>query len=280
MDQPHEVQHMLDHIQKLPALPSLVLDILQSFNDEDVDVSTLAHKIACDQAIAARVLRVANSPFFGLSGQIGSIPEAVAVLGINNLRGLVTGAAVINAFSCAQAGFDWKVFWRHSIDTAVCAKVLARYVRGNEETAFTAGLLHDLGKLLISVHYPTALGGVNGFMDACTPERLQAERDALGIDHAELGGKIAELWRFPKDIRDAIARHHAVMDQPGGIGLADLVHVANQVAHGRDGMEFRAQLRPTLADLLSARLGLGQDKLDSLPADAQQLYSGAVALIN
>lgn len=146
---------VLERIQKLPSLPSLVIEILASLNDEHVDVATLANKIARDQAIVARVLRVANSPFFGLSGQTGSIFEAVAVLvycftlGGKNLRGLVTAAAIINALPRTEKGFDWRAFWHHGIVTAVCAKVLARRAGLNPETAFTAGLLHDIGKLMM-----------------------------------------------------------------------------------------------------------------------------------
>lgn len=275
----NDVRHLLEHIQKLPTLPSLVVEILRSFDDENIDVSTLAHKIACDQAIAARVLRVANSPFFGLSGQIGSIPEAVAVLGINNLRGLVTGAALINAFPQAEGMFDWKRFWLHSIDTAACAKVLARYLCSNTETAFTAGLLHDIGKLVMGAFFPEAFIKVMGYEEECTPERLAAEREALGFDHAALGAEVAARWRFPVEIQQAIAGHHTVQERGAKASLVDIVYVANLMTHARIEDRIREDKTAILAELLSARLGLQRGVLDSLAQETHQLYTSAVTLI-
>lgn len=172
-----KIDSLLNQIHALPSLPSLVVEILQSFDNENVDTALLARKIASDQAIVARVMRVANSPFFGLSGQIGSISEAIVVLGFNNLRGLVTSAAIINLFPNPGKQFDLHVFWCHSIGAAVCAKLLAKHAGVDAETAFTTGLLHDIGRLVIGVYFPQAIEKTGQFADGSTLESLQAERD-------------------------------------------------------------------------------------------------------
>ena len=272
-----DVYQVLERIQKLPSLPSLVVEMLESFDNENVDIATLANKIACDQAIAARVLRVANSPFFGLSGQIGSISEAVTVLGFSNLRGLVTGAVIIDVFPRSGNVFDWKKFWRHSIAVAVCAKVLAKHMKTNAETAFTAGLLHDIGKLVMGVHFPEVFPESLQFDDDCAMETLQAERAIMGLDHAALGGEIALRWRFPPDVQQAIAQHHVA--QAAERSLTDIVYVANLFAHALEADSIRQNKMPALARVFSARLGLEPGAIEPLAQEAHQLYTGAISLI-
>ena len=280
-DEQTKISNMLDRIQKLPSMPSLVVEILESFDIEDVDLTMLANKIACDQALVARVMRVANSPFFGLSGQIGSISEAVLVLGFSNLRGLVTAAAIINAFPPAEKGFDWMAFWRHSIATAVCAKVLAKHAGLNPESAFTAGLLHDIGKLVLGVHFPEV------FAQACrfdfdgdtTAESLQAERAALGFDHAALGGELARRWHFPATIQQAIGLHHMAAEISEGKTLTDVVCTANLFSHALEDGRIREDKASLLATEAWARLGLDSETLETLALEAQRLYTGATMLI-
>lgn len=273
------VGNVLDHIQKLPSLPSVVIEILENFGNERMDVPTLANKIARDQAIVARVLRVANSPFFGLSGQIGSISEAVSVLGFNNLRGLVMAAFIINAFPRMEKSFDWEAFWHHNIVTAVCAKALAMRVGLNPETAFTAGLLHDIGKLVMGVYFPQEFGQAHESDGRSTIETLQAERAALGMDHAALGGEVAKRWHFPQAIREAVELHHAQAMADAEKTLTDVTYIANLFAHALDDGHIREANAAHLATEARLRLGLEGTMLEALAEDVQRLYDGAVMLI-
>lgn len=275
-DQQTSVASVLDHAQKLPSLPSVVLEILESFDNERMDVSTLAGKIANDQALVARVMRVANSAFFGLSGQVGTIFEAISVLGFNNLRGLVTAAAIINASPKNLGQFDLGVFWRHGICTAACAKVLAKRLGLNPEIAFTAGVLHDIGKLIIAMEYPAAAKGVDEGSDESL---LEAERNLIGYDHAALGGELAKRWKFPQSIRDAIRLHHSPQEASGRGGLSDVVYVANLFAHALDQGEIREQKFAVLAAEAYDRLMLDQAEWPDLAQAAQQLYMGSIQLV-
>jgi putative nucleotidyltransferase with HDIG domain len=278
-EQTGDVGKVLDRIQKLPSPPTLVMEILENFDNENVDITTLVNKIARDQAIVARVMRVANSPFFGLSGQIGSISEAISVLGINNLRGLVMTAGIINAFPRLETGFDWMAFWRHSIATAVCAKVLARHVGMNPETAFTAGLLHDIGKLVMGVYFPQAFIQLHEVNDGDSMESLQAERAALGFDHAALGGEVAKRWHFPLAIRQAVELHHTTIKVGEEKTLTDVIYMANLFSHALGDGRIREDRAAHLAAQAWARLGLDSDKLEALAGEAQRLYDGAVMLL-
>lgn len=274
------VSNVLNHIQKLPSMPSIVIELLDNFNNDNVDVTTLVKKLAQDQAIVARVLRVANSSFFGLSGQVGSIAEAISVLGFNNLRGLITAVSIINIFSHTEKSFDWNAFWRHSIGTAVCAKVLAKHVGLNPETAFTAGLLHDIGKLVMAVYFPQAFSQAHESSDSSSIDSLQAERLALGMDHAALGGEVAKRWHFPVEIRTAVALHHA--EAGGGVKktLIDVVYIANLFAHALDNGRIEEAHTAHLTIEADSRLVIDSDKFESLAEEMQRLYDGAVMLIN
>lgn len=270
---------VLDYVQKLPSLPGIVVDILESFNNEEVNVHTLAHKVARDQALAARVLRVANSPFFGLSGQIGSISEAVSVLGFNNLRGLVMAAAIIDSFPRTKQGFDWMAFWRHGIGAGVCARVLAKRAGLNPETAFTAGLLHDIGRLVMEVYFPQACAQVPWSGEGSTAEVLAAERAALGLDHAGLGGVVAKRWHFPRAIREAIELHHVAAGAGQDKTLTDVVYVANLFAHALADGRIREDKAGYFLAEARKRLGLDGATLEALAGEAGTAYDGAVTLI-
>lgn len=276
---PDSVGNVLDRVHKLPSMPGIVMEILDGFGNENVNLTTMANKIAHDQAIVARVMRVANSSFFGLSGEISSIFEAISVLGFSNLRGLVIAAGIINAFPRTVQGFDWMVFWRHSIRTAVCAKVLAKRIGLNPETAFTVGLLHDIGKLVMGIYFPQAFAQTQESNDGSTIETLQAERAALGMDHAALGGEVAKRWHFPLEIREAVALHHTETSAGGVKTLTDVIYIANLFAHALDDGHIREASAAHLATAASLRLELSGDKLEALAEEAQQLYDGAVMLI-
>lgn len=270
---------VLDRAQRLPSLPSLVLEILESFEDERLDVSTLAGKIANDQALVARVMRVANSAFFGLSGKIGTISEAIAILGFNNLRGLVTAAAIINAAPRNLGRFDHAAFWRHSLCTAACAKVLAGQARVNPEIAFTAGVLHDIGKLVIAMQFPEADASVLNPGEESGGEQLERERALAGVDHALLGGELAHRWNFPPSIREAIALHHTPIDLQGHGGLADVIFVANVFSHTlkEGGVDEQREVR--LAVEAEERLQLRAESLPVLAEKAHRIYSGSILMI-
>jgi putative nucleotidyltransferase with HDIG domain len=275
--QKSRVTEILGRIQKLPSLPNVVVEILHHFENENVDVSTLAKNIANDQALVARVMRVANSPFFGLSGQIETLFEAISVLGFNNLRGLVTAAAFINNFPDLNKRFDWNSFWRHSIATAVCAKVLAKKAGLNPETAFTAGLLHDIGKLVMGVYFPESFSRTLEVVRASTAETLAAERLEIGVDHAELGREIAERWRFPANIREAIGLHHTAEKRDKPIDLADVVYTANLFSHG---IGLTKQEEPTdIAAVLWLRLGLESHHVPVLTEEIKEMYASVIMLI-
>lgn len=234
MSLPLTLEQVVAGLKDLPALPLVVSELLASFDDPDVELGELAAKIAQDQALAAKTLRLANSSFYGLQSKVRTISQAIAVLGFDSVRALVVGAGIIGGFREGRDnGFDFDGFWRHAIATALCARALARRGGSPPELSFVAGLLHDLGRLVLVTRFPEQYAQVLAERALRDSPLIEAERAVLGLDHAQVGRALGQHWRIPEAICRAIANHHQPMQQDYG-ELPAIVHVANVIAHGLD----------------------------------------------
>jgi putative nucleotidyltransferase with HDIG domain len=228
---------VLDRVRQLPALPAVVVDVLAAAEQDDVRIEDLARKLESDQALTAKTLRIANSPFYGLSKRVPTARDAIIVLGMSSVRTLVTTIGLMgNLKTPAIGGFDFKALCRHCIATAIAARLLARQVRKPEEIAFTAGLLHDIGHLALIGHFADAYLAAAAEIGPLERASLEAERAALGVDHVEVGAALATHWNFAPVVVEAIAGCHAG-DSTEPASLADIVRVADAVAHGLDDDE-------------------------------------------
>ncbi len=253
------IADVLAHLQELPSLPAVVMELLSSIDQEDIDISVLARKVSHDTALTAKTLRLANSPAYGLQVKVTTIQQAITFLGFQTTRNLITAAAVTGCFPAGQcAGFDDKAFWRHSIATAACAKVLARRLRFNQDVAFTAGLLHDIGRLVLVTSFPAQYAQALNWRNAHDSFVLDAERAVLGIDHVEAGVALAAHWNFSDTMKAAIQGHHAP-DAAGAGLLATLVHVANAIVHALDVTHEDDDLVPTVSSKAWTALGLNEE---------------------
>lgn len=267
-------------VQDLPSLPAVVMELLGSIEQENIDISVLAKKVSYDQALTAKTLRLANSSSYGLQVKVATIQQAITFLGFQTTRNLITAAAVTGCFPNGKCpGFNDKAFWRHSIATAVCARSLARRLRFNQDVAFTAGLLHDIGRLVLVTGHPQAYGEVLAWRRRHDGEWLEAERAVLGIDHVDAGVALAEHWNFSDTMRQAIAFHHAP-ETPGAGFLAAIVHVANAVVHALDLAGEEEELVPALSSIAWDAMGLNEDAyLDLFRETEQQLEEMSAILM-
>lgn len=219
----HEI---LNNLHQLPAIPAVVQELISNFDNPELDSHHLAQKIGQDQALAARVLRVANSAFYGLPRQVGSIQEAVVVLGFSTVRSLVLSAGIIGAFSTASpGGVDRNQYWQRSLSTAILARAVAKCLRQDTEMAFSAGLLHDIGIMVLDVCDHERFAALWQSTQAGENGLIEAERAALGFDHAELGAEVARRWKFPPAIEEAIRYHYQPEHSPFQM-LTGIVQVA------------------------------------------------------
>jgi putative nucleotidyltransferase with HDIG domain len=256
---PLSLDDVIGKLQDLPSLPAVVMELLTSIDQEDVDISVLARKVSHDQALTAKTLRLANSSTYGLQVKVTTIQQAITFLGFQTTRNLITAAAVTGCFSAGQcAGFDDKAFWRHSIATAACARVLARRMRFNQDYAFTAALLHDIGRLVLVSTYPLRYAEVLAWRAIHDCELIEAERAVLGIDHVMAGVALAERWNFSETMRLGIAWHHEP-ERAGAGFLATIIHVANAIVHALDIAGENDDLVPPVSPVAWSALGLNEE---------------------
>lgn len=227
-------QALADKAAALPALPSVVTELLDSFNNPDLDVDTLARTITNDQALAARALRIANSPFYGLAGRVTTVHDAIVVLGFRAVRSLVLSAAMVDSVGKVGEGQQNLIsFWRHSVAVALLARGLAKQVGENPETAFTAGLLHDIGRVFFGACFPEHYRQVKLWQHTHDAPSCHAEQEVLGLTHGTAGRVLAKKWGLPAAIIAAISHHHEPeAEQPQR--LVDICHGADVLSRALD----------------------------------------------
>jgi len=254
------MNEVLDTLQQLPTISAVVQKVIASFDDPNLDAHTLARKIAQDQGLVTKVLRVANSAFYGLPRQVGSIQEAVVVLGFANVRTLVIAAGLVGAFPAAResALFDRKKFWHDSARIALCARLLAKQLKQNQEIAFTAGLLSGVGQIVLDVCLPKEFGRV--LQQAGAGSLIEVEQTLLGFDHATIGAEVAKRWNFPAAIQHAIRFHYAPVQEPFE-PISAIVSVAAQLVQGLDSGAAPDELPQHLPETVTNRLGLDWDAI-------------------
>ena len=246
-------------VAALPALPQAVLSAIALLQDETSTTHACADAVAADPGIAAQVLRLANAAAYGRSGRIGSIPDAIALLGRRTTGAVLTAAAVTARFRTAHCpGFDLPVFWRTAVASGIAAQTLALELGVDSGLAFTAGLLHDLGRLVLVARLPAAMGQALAWARLHDQPLQLAEHEVLGIDHAEVGALVAQHWQLPPALVAAIGGHHgtAPAANPDHQALCDLVQAADAIVHALDLHHAEDERVPMLAPDVAERLDL------------------------
>lgn len=197
---------LLSQPQNLPHIPEIVRELIQSFNQKDPDLLRIADKIAKDPVLSAKLLRLANSARYGCSRQIATVRDAAVRLGTDTVRNLVLASALVESVD-AVPGIDLKHYWSHVFEVAELTKLLDKHLGGRGENAFTCGLMHNLGRLVMHKGLPENL--VSRITDLEPLKgRANAEQAVVGFDYAELGSELAKQWSFPDFMCDAIRWHY------------------------------------------------------------------------
>lgn len=217
------ISEQLIHLKELPSLPALLIEALQQLADAP-DFQQLADKIAQDPPTAARILRLANSPFYGMSRDIGSLREAIVVLGVNHIRNLLVSICFAKIAPTRHKDFDYLWFWSHSMAVADCARQLAQRNGMDSELAFSAALFHDIGLLVIALLLPEHYSRI--FQNP-SPNQLERERRELGFDHAYIGGQVAHYWHLPVAIQQAIEQHETPPNPNSELSVNTLIYLSN-----------------------------------------------------
>lgn len=226
-------RRVLLKLKDLPPMPQIVFKAREIINDSDSDIGELASLLESDQAIAAKVLRLANSAYYGLSGKVSSIRHASALLGYKSLGQLISMAGTSKLMGKMLRGYGLtsEESWEHSLAVATASKVLA--LRNNptlENDAFAAGLIHDAGKLILEPYVYDRIDAFETLTEGGRRSMLAAEQKIFGFDHAEIGHEVCKHWKIPGAIAEAIRFHH----EPGlsdNHELAYIVALADTIAN-------------------------------------------------
>ena len=197
-----ELSQLFKNVKQLPVLPILLLELMESFSDEEVRVEDIAKKIGMDQSLSAKVIRMANSAAYRRGKEVESIGQAVIRLGVNQVRSIVVATTLSNVFP-ETPSFDKKKFWQDTFITANFAKALAKHCNVNQETAFTCAMMHNIGELLLQILKPDECSLIAMAIENGEP-RLSAQRDIFGFDYSQVGAALARHWDFSTVFCDAI----------------------------------------------------------------------------
>ncbi len=225
-------EELITRLQDLPSLPAVVMQVYQMADDPNVHAQQIAQTISKDQGFTTRVLRIANSAYYGMTRQVATIDEAVVVLGMNTVKNLALIAATYPLFQRALIGYTPHVsgLWTHSLAVGLIAQMGARRLDGKiRNEAFTAGLLHDVGKLVISSALSSWMGELHEMVHGKRMSVHQAEKELFGFTHEEVGALLVERWKLPTRIAHMIRYHHQSLET--GESACALIEYADYCAN-------------------------------------------------
>jgi putative nucleotidyltransferase with HDIG domain len=228
-----ELDDYLNKVRNLPPAPTVLPELMSLLDNQDVDTSRIVAVIGYDPGLTANVLQLCNSVSFASATPVDDLNEAVTRLGFNEIFRLV--AAVIGARTMGPAqkgyGIDKGELWKHSVASAIAAQLMARKLGDSESLVYTATLLHDIGKIVLSEALEYVYARLMEETENNQQPLLETERQLLGVQHAEIGGRLLFRWQFPQSLVDAVTYHHAPNDAGDNVRLASYVYLGNMLAH-------------------------------------------------
>jgi HD-like signal output (HDOD) protein len=269
----NELKALVHKITDLPTLPAMMATITRLMQDPRTSAEELGRAIATDPALVSKVLKLVNSAFYGFPGRISTITQAIVILGFSTIRNVVLTTSVLKAFgrNSAQSGFDVSKFWEHSLLTGAIARSLAVERDANfiEET-FIAGLLHDMGRIVLSQKLTSEFDKVVLVQTKAGISQLKAEQSVLKLTHGDIGGWLARKWNLPIPYVEVMRFHHFPLDcaqqdpntQTDTTNLIYLVHAADVLSkHLVDGKPDLAAIE-AIDPAVRAELKIGPDGWD------------------
>lgn len=227
-----DLKTLTNEITELPTLPQVAVTLMDLLDDPNTSAPEINRVMARDPALAAKILKLVNSAYYGLANKVSSLNQAIVILGFKTVKSIALSASVMGLFKGPHAGssFDRGRFWKHSIACACVARLVARKQKDfDSETAFSVGLLHDIGKLVFEHYLPEETDKIVKAAEAAGSSFLDAEKTILETDHAEIGHWLTEKWGLPRDIVVGIGYHHNLVESPNK-PLVAVIQFANYLA--------------------------------------------------
>ncbi|MFQ5471015.1 MAG: HDOD domain-containing protein [Gammaproteobacteria bacterium] len=275
-----EARDLVAGTTKLISVPEVYLKINEMVDDPKASAMDIGNYISRDPALTARLLKIANSPFYGFPSQISSVSRAITVIGTRGLRDLALAMSTISTFSKLPVEvIDLNAFWRHSLFCAVTSRLLAKQCNALQtEPFFVAGLMHDIGQLIIMNKIPEM--AIEAHLRAKNTGLLLSniENEIMGFNHAEVGEALFRKWKLPESTIDSIANHHTpdqAKDSPLG---AAIVHIADSMAKAEEMPYVPEENLPHINEIAWKITGLDKDALADILEEARAQYKISIDL--
>ncbi len=270
-----DIETIAKSIEKLPPLPHVATQAVKLLDDPGVSVDQVVEIVQYDQAITANVLKICNSAYYGLARKVRSLQEGLVLLGNSELKNIILTGTVVKFFQQDNKGYDLSggELWKHAVATGIISRIVSERTQNSEPASlFTAALLHDIGKVVLNSFVDRYFEQIIVLVDEEGYSFLEAETEMLGINHAEVGAKIAESWNFPQDIVQPIRLHHRPEDAADDDSITPIIYLANiitlsiGVGVGRDGLSYRGKKE------VMTRYGMKARDLQEIAVDFYENY--------
>jgi putative nucleotidyltransferase with HDIG domain len=273
------INTIINKVTDLPSLPEVVIQLNELLKDNSSALDIVTGIIEKDAGLSTKVLRLANSSYYGLSSQVDSVSRAIIVLGFNTVCNVTMSVGVSALFKQQKKGVDIDMsgLWIHTLGCAVSSKVIMKKKNEMEsEKAFVCGILHDIGKVVIAHAVPEEQRKILSLMTNSGKTLIQAETEVLGADHAEIGYTVAKKWRFPDYILEVIRHHHLPSAARTVPEMTSAVHLGNAISKA---LSFggSTENRVTSVDSFAwKQLGIKESDIPLLITDIQNEFDLAM----
>lgn len=272
-----QLHDLLQQPQALPTVPKVVHELIASFEDENVSIQKVVASINSDPVLSARLLRLANSSYYHMSRSVATVDDAVVMLGFMTVRTLVIGTGIAHAFS-GYRGIDLPRFWRYSTLTGAIASWLAREVQCSRDHAFTAGLMHGLGHLVMHNCMAEPMLYLNKSCDWMDARRAEIERTSFGFDHTDVGAELMRAWKLPAVLVDAVAQHGNPLARGEFRTLGGVLHLAAWRARSHVWRLSADDIDQSVPEAVCAKLDLSPRHLIEDMPPMEEIAAGLEAL--
>ena len=239
------IQLLIDEIEELPPMPSLVYQIHDLLADPDFSMDKLEELIGQDQSLVAKLIKVSNSVLYGGAGEVGSLRQALTRLGTRTVKSLVLATSTRTFFSKKQSatGISSQLLWQHSVECGLAARRVAQEAGYSDpDEAFVGGVLHDIGKLVMLLKLPDEYRKIQKMKKSGNTNELAFESEVLGCDHAQIGDKLMKKWKMPPGLKACVQMHHRFKDVDNGDLLVPIVAYGNYLEHSCSTQEEGNQM--------------------------------------
>jgi HD-like signal output (HDOD) protein len=279
-----QLETMIKNMGELPTLPSVFSTVSRMLSDPRTSAVDVGNAVSNDQVIASKILKVANSAFYGLAGRVNTVSHAIAVLGFSSTKNIVLTTSVLSTLNLKTPveGFNLTAFWKHSAAVGAIAKLVAKEVLPQkQEEAFVVGLLHDIGKLVLAICVPEDFAKCVNFALNKNCLFLEAENELLGANHTDIAAWVNIRWKLPADFAVVLTNHHKNIKASGEhAGLVAIVKFADVLARGLQFGHACDNSMPVLEDDVWNLLKMTPQKLDTILAASNDAVQNSMVFVS